>query len=156
MNNIVNNVTIKLNEIAVSMMNISHTQQSCISSVKMICLLDDLLATQFKNSLEMTLNCFKYISLKENKAIDFSKIDIEQILNSEENNFVEKKSDSFRTLAFLIFEIIVFLNYSIENEKITERFFQNLVSVFNKFFIFENIYLQSDISIKTLEKIMIN
>lgn len=155
MDDIVITSTIKLNEIAVSMIHASNTQQDYRNNVQMICLLDELLNSQFRNSLEIALNTFVYMSLK-NETNDFPKIDINKFLDKQNDFCAKKNFDSFRTFAFLIFEIIILINDSIDNQKITESFFSNFIDCFNKLNNFEKEHLRSNILIETLKNVLVN
>lgn len=154
--NLINLATKELNDIAISMIKASETYKNHFSSIKMILLLDELLETQFRNSLSIIINTFEYMDLLKKDFKYFDKKDIGQSLTVCNNSSIDIKSDSFRTFAFVIFEIIILINDSIDNEKISKYFLSNFTLILSKLFILEKEYLKSNISMKAIQEILTN
>ena len=55
-----------------------------------------------------------------------------------------RKTTSYKTLAFIILEIIILLNDSIDNDKISKNFMANFIKTSLKLHIFEKTYLKNN------------
>ncbi len=141
---LINISTIKLNEFALSLINISELYEKNLNSVKMICLLDDTLNQQFKDISLIIFNTFKYISYSEYQSILEQKTTFRRIKSELKNSFPVQKTTSYKTLAFIILEINILLNDSIDNDKISKNFMANFIKTFLKLHIFEKNYLKSN------------
>ena len=115
---LINISTIKLNEFALSLINISELYEKNLNSVKMICLLDDTLNEQFKDISLIIFNTFKYIAYSEYQSILEQKATFRRIKSELKDSFPVQKTTSYKTLAFIILEINILLNDSIDNDKI--------------------------------------
>lgn len=146
---LINTSTIKLNEFALSLINISDLYEKNLNSVKMICLLDDTLKTQFRDISLIIFNTFKYIAHLEYESILNQKATFRKIRAELKNSFPIRKTTSYKTLAFIILEIIILLNDSIENDKISKNFMANFIKTSLKLHIFEKTYLKTN-SLKKL------
>lgn len=141
---LVNISTIKLNEFALSLIDISNLYEKNLNSVKMICLLDETLNNQFKDISLIIFNTFKYIAHSEYKSILEERTTFKKVKSELKNSFPIKKTTSYKTLAFIILEIIILLNDSIVNDKISENFMSNFIKTFSKLHIFEKTYLKNN------------
>ena len=146
---LVNISTTKLNEFALSLISISNLYEKNLNSVKMICLLDDTLKTQFKDISVIVFNTFKYIAYLEYKSLLEQKTTFRKVKSELKNSFPNRKTTSYKTLAFIILEIIILLNDSIDNDKISKNFMSNFIKTSLKLHIFEKTYLKSN-SLKEL------
>lgn len=146
---LVNISTTKLNEFALSLISISNLYEKNLNSVKMICLLDDTLKTQFKDISVIVFNTFKYIAYLEYKSLLEQRTTFRKMKSELKNSFPNRKTTSYKTLAFIILEIIILLNDSIDNDKISKNFMSNFIKTSLKLHIFEKTYLKSN-SLKKL------
>ena len=140
---LVNISTTKLNEFALSLINISELYEKNLNSVKMICLLDDTLKTQFRDISLIIFNTFKYITHSEYESLLNQRATFKRIRAELKNSFPTPKTTSYKTLAFIILEIIILLNDSIDNDKISKNFMSNFIKTFSKLHIFEKTYLKN-------------
>lgn len=146
---LVNISTVKLNELALSLINISELYEKNLNSVKMICLLDETLDKQFKNISLIIFDTFKYIICSEYEGILEQKTTFIRIKSELKNSIPVQKATSYKTLAFIILEIIILLNDSISNDKISKNFMANFIKTFLKLHVFEKSYLKTN-SLKKL------
>ncbi len=146
---LVNISTVKLNECALSLINISEIYEKNLNSVKMICLLDETLNKQFKNISLIIFDTFKYIAHSECGTIISQKATLKKIRSELKNSFPVQKTTSYKTLAFIILEIIILLNDSINNDKISKNFMANFIKTSLKLHVFEKNYLRTN-SLKKL------
>ena len=136
--------TTKLNEFALSLINISELYEKNLNSVKMICLLDDTLKIQFRDMSLIVFNTFKYIAYLEYESILNQRATFRKVRAELKNSFPTRKTTSYKTLAFIILEIIILLNDSIENDKISKNFMANFIKTSLKLHIFEKNYLKTN------------
>lgn len=141
---LVNISTTKLNEFALSLINISELYEKNLNSVKMICLLDDTLKTQFRDISLIIFNTFKYIAYLEYGSLLNQRATFRKVRTELKNSFPTRKATSYKTLAFIILEIIILLNDSIDNDKISKNFMANFIKTSLKLHIFEKTYLKSN------------
>lgn len=152
---LVNISTTKLNEFALSLINISNLYEKDLNSVKMILLLDEILKAQFKDISLIVFNTFKYIAYLEYKSILEEEITFRKVKSELRNSSSIRKNTSYKTLAFIILEIIILLNNSIDNDKISESFMSNFIKTFSKLHIFEKTYLRNNYLKKLVTEIFI-
>ncbi len=136
--------TTKLNQFALSLINISDLYEKNLNSVKMICLLDETLDKQFKNVSLIIFDTFKYIVHPEYEGILEQKTTFRRIKSELKNSIPVRKATSYKTLAFIILEIIILLNDSINNDKISKNFMTNFIKTFLKLHVFEKSYLKNN------------
>lgn len=151
-NNLTISISRNLNEMALSLINISNLYENNLNSVKMICLLDETLNNQFIDTSSIIFNTFKYIIKLEYEAFRNQKINYKVIKNKLKHLTVIEKKTSYRTLAFIILEIIILINDSIDNEKVSKDFFLNFAQSFYKLYIFEKKYLDSNLLKEIIEE----
>lgn len=104
---LVNISTTKLNEVALSLINISNLYEKNLNSVKMICLLDETLNIEFKNISLIVLNTFKYIAYLEYQSTLEERTTFKKVKSELRNSFPIQKITSYKTLLTLYFEPII-------------------------------------------------
>lgn len=93
---LVNISTTKLNEFALSLISISNLYEKNLNSVKMICLLDDTLKTQFKDISVIVFNTFKYIAYLEYKSLLEQRTTFRKVKSELKNSFPNQKTTSYK------------------------------------------------------------
>lgn len=152
-NDITISISRNLNEISLSLIKISDLYENNLNSVKMICLLDESLRSQFEEISSIIFIAFKYIVNLENNTFSYKEINYKEIKRKILSSSLVKKKTSYRTLSFLILEIIVLINNSIDDNKISKDFYLNFAQSFYKLYIFEKKYLKSKILKEIIKEI---
>ena len=148
------NISRDLNEIALSLINISNFYKKNLSHTEVISLLDETLKNQLKDTSLIILNTFKYmIALKDNNFLN-NKLNEEDIADKLNNFIILKKDTKFETLAYIIIEIIFLINDSIYSES-SKEVYLNFVKSFSKLYIFEKQNLETNL-LKEITKEILN
>lgn len=151
--NIVNVIKI-LNEIALSLMNISSFYKDNLEHKELIKLLDEALKNQFKDTSLIILNAFKYLIILKNNTFLIERLKEEKIKDKLNDFIITEKDTKLETFAFVILEIIIQLNDSIYNESM-EEIYLNFVKSFSKLYIFEKQNLGSNLLEELIKKVFV-
>ena len=148
------NVSKTLNEIAISLMNISSFYKDNLECKELTKLLDEALKNQFKDTSLIILNAFKYLIILKNNTFLIERLKEEKIKDKLNDFIITEKDTKLETFAFVILEIIIQLNDSIYNESM-EEIYLNFVKSFSKLYIFEKQNLGSNLLEELIKKVFV-
>ncbi len=146
------NILRNLNEISISLINISSFYKNNLNNPEVIKLLDEVLNNQFKDTSLIILNTFKYLIALKNDDLLIQKLREEDIKDKLSSFAITNKDTNSETLAFIILEIVILLNDSIYNES-SKEIYLNFVKSFAKLYVFEKQNLKSNLLKKIIKDI---